>query len=298
MSAAQPPALILFLQQRGDLRGPLCTLRCSQRDYETLREAWRRTPSGAPGRDKLFALVAAEAIRRTYAGGPWTWDLVRSVLGTSASYQELVAWTERGLVAWGRPLRQQGGSRQYLLSLVCEGGISTWLITQEGRRLREWCRAILRDLQAFGRSGDEPEEELAALAQRRASGAGASYYRDEAVHLLFGLLLGRIWSLRKRHGAFPDRDIPAWLDGREPGWRERLPLDLEDKEAQRLLADLLAEAEEVTRSPARPVVRTWMDGEELVRELHLPAVLAREVLVSLFGERRFPRRMQLATVGP
>ncbi|MBK7760332.1 MAG: hypothetical protein IPI35_28770 [Deltaproteobacteria bacterium] len=156
---------------------------------------------------------------------------------------------------------------------------------------------MLRDLRELSLQGDEPVEELTVLAARRARGFTQSYLQDPGVHELLGCLLGALWNLRERHGEFPTEGPIPWLDGRDPDWRRRLPLDLEDKVAEKLLIDLLGEVETVARPAARPFVRTWLQNGRVEREIILPRTLGRDQLAEIFGVKTtLPRRMQLTLV--
>lgn len=147
---------------------PLWSLRCTREEYDALRQAVRSTPAQAVGFPKLLVLAAAETIRREYRGGAWTWALVVQSLNLRCSDAQLVEWVEAGLVAWRRPVRRgRDGSRLRLSSLICEGGIATYMIAAEGGILQDWCRSVPRDMKDLGLTGDEPDAELAEVAARR-----------------------------------------------------------------------------------------------------------------------------------
>lgn len=277
---------------------PLWSLRCTQAEYTTLckevRAAARLNKAPDTRYARLWVLAAAETIRRNYRGGPWSWDIVREALGADLPPDKI----EVGLRAWGRVVRQgQDGSHLRLSSLVCEGGLANHLLAHEASVIRGWSAGVLRDLRELGLQGDESVGDLTALAARRARGFTQSYLRDPGVHELIARLLGALWSLRVRLGEFPKEGLIPWLYGRDQDWRSRLPLDLEDKVAQKLLIDLLGEVETVARPVARPLVRTWLQNDRIEREISLPRTLGRDQLAEIFGVKdTLPRRMQLTLV--
>jgi hypothetical protein len=164
--------------------------------------------------------------------------------------------------------------------------------------IRGWSAGVLRDLRELGLQGDEP-----VGGPHRARRAARSWVHPELSarsgrpRAPRDALLGALWSLRERHGEFPTEGLIPWLAARDRDWRSRLPLDLEDDVAQKLLIDLLGEVETVARPAARPFVRTWLQNDRIEREIILPRTLGRAQLAEIFGVKdTLPRRMQLTLV--
>ncbi|PWC91437.1 hypothetical protein TSH100_00705 [Azospirillum sp. TSH100] len=96
---------------------------------------------------------------------------------------------------------------------------------------------MLGELDRFG-----PNEDLGRrLSEQHAHVLPASFRRPE-VHVLIGGLLAAV--LRRRDGiptSVAPADAVAWLDAHALGWREELPLSVEDDAAHGLLAGLIRE---------------------------------------------------------
>ena len=180
-------------------QSPIWKLRISQQEFTDLRVDLR-TARGQH-RNKVLVLVAAEAFRRTYAGGAWSWDVVSACLGHGGwTHQELRAAAASGLPALGRTIRRGHGGAQLVMStLIVEAGLATWLLTHERRSALHWCSAVLEDLETFGIDGTQTSHALDAerLAARR-SPSNAGWQRDPGVHQLVGLLSLEVRKLHRR----------------------------------------------------------------------------------------------------
>ncbi|MFZ5480515.1 MAG: STY4851/ECs_5259 family protein [Myxococcota bacterium] len=280
---------------------PLWSFRCTAAEYEeginrglTSLRATRR-----PDRDsaRTFVLLAAEAIRRGYDGGPWSWDCVHRELRLPHVDQDLRDFTRAGLDAWERPLRK-GNDTRYLQSLLAEGGLPLRLLRQEGGRIRSIGAAILRDLQALSIPADEPEDHLAVIAaQSSAPYAQVGYLREPTIHALLGVLLNRVRhavaGLPPEHAADP----AGWLAARTPGWLSELPLDLSEAEASALVQAYLTEAVQVQGADSTARLRAILDPREPVtlrRALVAPRAWRIDSFRAFFGlgaEEVLPRRM-------
>jgi hypothetical protein len=283
--------------------------------------AWALRPSGAeqaclrlaatqpgPHRDAALVLWAAGALRSRYHGGPWTWDLLREGL-PDALFDGISERVGQGFLILRRPvLHGQNGQQLRLSTLVAEAGLPGAVLGRPHGPVHEWCRGVLRDLQAYGVDGSQQgHEQLAGeLAARRAPGH-AAWLRDPGVGRLVGLLCLEVMRLHDvQPEALPagtEAEVVAWLDVRDGAWRQHLPIDLGDADAVAMVRALLGDAAELARTPAAPVLRTtlWGPGAGhefgLERRLRLTRTLEPEALKALFGlddGRHVPPRLTLA----
>lgn len=286
-----------LLQSRGltsaDGR-PLYDYRASFDELNVIRDAleaelpvaWRcrRTPTWlAQG----FCLWAAEWWRNYHEQGPWRWEGLLQALGCpelgpgGPGYPFLCALVAHGISGWKRRLLRMGSSREFLLTLACEGGLPLRLVHREHGCLGRYFRALLEEMRVYGGSRAAPAE----LAERVCNYLPRSL-RNEVVFRLSGDLVHAVSMLQEkvRDSATPARD----LDHIEPGWRDRLPLRLDDALAERLLENLLLDAVRTARGGRREVHwRRYLDrtgsGWRLVGEPFLPSALEPEGFAALFG---------------
>lgn len=220
---------------------PLHAYRCTDAELAALTN--RLTEAGIAGASAerhlaaLFCLFTAEWWRRRYDGSAWGWEPVFSYLGTDYDWQTASALTTRGLAFWKRVLRRSAHGREFLLTLVLEGGLPLGLLAAGKGRLTDHLRRVLGELDRLG-----PDAELGRrLSEQHAHVLPASFRRPE-VHALIGDLLAAV--LCRRDGipaSVPAADAVAWLDANAPRWRDQLPLPVDDDAARGLLAGLIRE---------------------------------------------------------
>jgi hypothetical protein len=279
--------------ERADGR-PLYAYRATDAELDSIRSTFEaellpRVSTGRidPAVAQGFCLWAAEWWRCHHEGGPWRWaELLRAAGCTELDtgrpgYSYLCGLVASGVVSWGRKLLRVGHAREFLLTLACEGGLPLRMVRREEGSLRRYLRALLEEIRIFGTSGAAAIE----LAERAAGHLPRSL-RNEVVYRLAGDLAHALWNLQVRVGDTrnPSRD----LDEVAPGWRERLPLRLDDATAALLIDHLLQDAVRIARNPHQEVRWTRHldrrgDVWKLVGELSLPSVLYVETAVELFG---------------
>ena len=291
---------------------PLYAYRCTRSELEELAPLLARAVQW-PGLSRAnkqvagaFDLYVAEWWRRSYAGGAWSWDGVFESLGVERpQYPEIQSAAQRGLLWWKRPSVVLGGRQLLLATLACEGGLPLGVLHRHGAWVRRYLSSLLEDLRIYGKSGTEPLDELAEIAAHRANHLPASLQRGP-VYRLCGLLVGRIWALRRRAGDLPEGNPISWLDRHHPGWRQELPLQLDDEAATALLRGLVADADRLARGVGarlRGRVSVALDAGgngTLEREVILPGRLRIDVLVQVFGvsPSSLPRRARLQARRP
>lgn len=286
---------------------PLYAYRCTASELDVLRpvvsSAARHLGLGRVNRQAAgaFVLYAAEWWRRSYSGGAWSWNGVFESLGAPRPvYAEIQRATEQGLLWWRRPRVVLGGRQMLLGTLAAEGGLPLALVESHGTWIRRYLRSLLEDLKVYRMTGQEPLELLVERAAASAPLLPASLRRGP-VYRLSSLLVGRVWALRGRVGELnPERPL-ALLDERAPGWRDELPLRLDDGPAIALLQGLVQDADRLARggsSRVRGLVGLRRTGEglwTLERSITIPGQLKDEDLRDHFGldPSSLPRRVRI-----
>ncbi|BCW87130.1 hypothetical protein sos41_02560 [Alphaproteobacteria bacterium SO-S41] len=199
----------------------------------------RRLNPGDPLTGRLFAFFVAERIRRFQPGTSREWDPMLEPLGVEIDIPTRTGLTRLGLEGMKRPVVERSGARQWLLSLALEAGFPLKALTRPERSwLTAYVRAVLGEAVA---TPDLQLEQAAQIAERHAWHLRDTY-RDEAFIQLTAELALAVATLRATAGANRPHHLPvaAWLDIRQPGWRDTLPLVVEDEAAHALIDSLIA----------------------------------------------------------
>lgn len=235
-----------------------------------------------------LCLFAAEYFCHTHTGGAWKWQPIFDAVGFDRGLQELYRMLGRGLRYWGRPLLQSGSHREFLITMACEGGLPRKLLEREEQHLTRYLRRLLGDRERYVHTA------AAQLAERH-DGVLPVSLRNDTVRELCSRLVDEIAALRRGAGGAVD---VAGLDARDPGWRQRLPLRLDDDVAARLLQGLLREpAPAAGREPGLIRVEVALQEAPLriVRRVLLPPEIDTAALAGMLGVSAadMPARMQL-----
>jgi hypothetical protein len=233
-------------QTRPDGR-PLYAYKVSDQEYAELRqEVLSLLGDNLPLRADwapLFCLYAAEAFNREYVGGPWSWETVfNSIRKGVPAHPYLAEWSEKGLKWWQRRvIRSKQGHREFLLSLICEGGLPLSVLQREDAGLRRYFSAVL---DAIHHAQEEGVETAVTHARDLADLLPASL-REEQVFRLTGELIAGIVNLIREIG---DAEDPIQtLDLKKAGWRKGLPLRVEEGVAEILLRGLVTHSRDLVR---------------------------------------------------
>ena len=287
-------------------RRPLWRYRITSQELEEagdlLRRRVARDDLDSSSSAQLFVLFAAEYWRRHYDGKEWRWDVVLKPLNYRKPYQNLYGVIELGIARWRRRLLTGEGGRQFLNTLIAEGGFPLHLVTHERNKLRTYFSRLLKDYRRFHWVGYDPQELAEELGRQILP---VSSHR-EGLFLLAGDLVREVWHLQGKVDNVADPI--THLDAVEPGWRERLPLELKDETAEALLGNLVRQANELARiAPARIRIRRRLhrDGpfaEEarLEAQLELPPYLEEDHLRGFLQRPNsmLPSRLELLLQRP
>lgn len=271
---------------------PLYAYRVDDLTLKALEQALRHMLARGEALDGFacagLCLFAAEHFCQTHESGAWSWYDVFAAVGFDRGRQEWYRSIERGLRYWGRPLLHSGSDREFLLTLACEGGLPRKILHREEQHLTRYLRRLLADRERYTHTL------IAHLAERRQEVLPVSL-RNDTVRELCCRLVDEIARLRAEAGGLVDVEA---LDTRAPGWRQRLPLRLDDDVATRLLQGLLrAPKAAATRERGLIRVEVTLADEPLriVRRVRLPPEIEAAVLAEMLGqdEAALPTRMQL-----
>lgn len=252
------PNLLLFnaIRARSTLGRPLYTYHLSEEEFQTLRTEvaedvrLRRQLTGY--RAARFCLFAANELCRTYVGGAWKWEPVQDALGWSPSPKEREDAVRSGMSYWERPIHQVGNSQRLLMTLFMEGGLPLAALS-EGRdlHLRQFFRALIAEAERYQAPAKQFTQDLIQLLP-------ATFRTNEGVQNLSAELADAIVSLRKKLPNVVD-DPVDYLDTREPGWTNNLPLRVGAATVREFLKGLLVTHQPKATRVLDPVaVETWL----------------------------------------
>jgi len=231
-------------QQRERDGRPLYAYKVRDSEYERLkaevREQMPRALRGRAGRRfaAMFCMYAAETFRRRHAGGPWAWETVFDEIGPTPNYQTIYLWVKQGLQHFKRTLlKSRNGDREFLVTLACEGGLPLRLLHRENAHLSRYFRELLT---AYHRQRHTPGCDTTDIARQIAARYLPASLRHDVVFKLSGDLIQSIVQLQEQ--VADATDPITSLDRAQPGWRDDLPLLVEDATVEALLRNLVGQA--------------------------------------------------------
>jgi hypothetical protein len=277
---------------------PLYRYRFTRAEYDALGRFLRqkslaelRTAAGAA----LVVAHSAEWFRRDRAGGHWDWKRPLGSIGvrygdgwrSTVQYSDVVEIVSRGFAAWRRPAP---ASSDRLFSVVREAGFPSASV-RENPRIATWLRKSVLAAERGFSARDAVRSEAWRVA-------------DAIAATLFGAaeeLCEAVVELRRHlpEPALRGEDDPiAHLDRLRPGWRDRLPFDVELEDLREMVETIVRARAERTEGLA--VTRRLVRGRggfastaeiALDGDLH-PRRLPREVaaeIASLVRMRIVPK---------
>lgn len=202
---------------------------------------------------QAFVLWAAEYLRTAYPGGYLTWDFVFAGLAQPRpDYAFVQRITEDGLRAWGRSLRRgQVGHREFLYSLLAEGGLPDIALAQAGT-YRTALLALIAEIEGEGALGAAQADRAALRAIERLPRALQS---AEQARLMAELARALVTLRAKLPETIPRGAALVWLDANLPGWAADLPLRLSAQVLDELIRPALAAERPRPARAEAPVTR-------------------------------------------
>ncbi len=239
-----------------------------------------------------FCLYLAERFRERHVGGSWQWATALEDLSPDMPWGDLHRNVERGLAYWHRSLLQLGDRTGYLVTIACEGGLPLGLLKREGTHLRRFFTRLLRDRENY------PELDIEQCARHWAHILPATL-QNETVVSLACQLVDALLEPRRMTADVPDPILH--LDSIDVGWRDRVPLRLEDDLARRLLQGLL-QAPRGREATSDVYVESHLrmgPGVLIEKDCVFPSTIETEVLARHFGSslEKLPSRFRLALIG-
>lgn len=210
---------------------------------------------------QAFVLWASERLRTAYPGGQLTWEFVFEGLGhPRPDYGFVQKITEDGLLSWGRQLKRgQVGHREFLYSLLAEGGLPEIALAEAGT-YRSALLGLIAEIEAEGALGAAQADRA---AMRAVAGLPQALQGAEQARLMAELACALVSLRGKLPEAVPRGAAVDWLDANLPDWRRQLPLRLSGHVLDVLIRPVLA-AERLpagrTEAPVIRQLRRSVDG--------------------------------------
>ena len=228
---------------------PLHRYGCTQEEFILLQESLRHNPSAASD----FAIWAAEHIRRNFNGGPLKWELVFEGLDWTEDQDRGRKLSGQGLDWWGRKVRRDStGGRQFLYTLMAEGGIPESLLSDPGN-YRNAVLGLLREVEAEGGTAAEPWLEM--IAERWAERLPQVFRTPDIARLLagFAYFLAELRARLPRD--LPDAAAVRWLNKNCPDWVSTLPLRMTEEIAETLIHPAILSERDSSFEASGPLCR-------------------------------------------
>lgn len=224
------------LRQRIDDR-PLFQYKISEEEYRILRTTLKNGDKDNLYWKVYFALFAAEAFRRTYAGGHWTQDLIFKEISdrfrlSQPQFEKTIAG---GLKYLKRPLFRNNAGRQFLGTIARESGIPRDAFIENGylvNTLREAFNGytnfhtgnLIRDIQNLALKHNTPE-----------------VLQSDVYYQILNDIIERAFELKHQFQLGKHADPIAYLDQVQPEWRVELPIFFDGEKGVNFLNILISD---------------------------------------------------------
>ena len=245
---------------------------------------------------RAFVLFASEWWQRRYDGGPWAWEPLLGHVGwDGVHYPDLYEPIRDALNWWQVELVRLETMTRYLGTFACQGGLPLALVG-ESSRVTSYLRGVLRHVGRYRQFVEDTVE----LARDQEHLLRPPTLRREYVFRLAADLVDAVLDLRED---VQEQDVLEGLDELRPGWRETMPLDLDNERARDLLVGLLRDAKTGASSSTSFGLERFLSrtgaGWRLGARVHLPRSLSREgmALHLRVSDSVLPMRMHVRTTG-
>ena len=280
---------------------PLYAYRCTSKEFKSLKETLSaRAPygTGSDATVRAFVFYAAEWWQRRFDGRQWAWEpLLGSIAWRGVHYSELYKPVKRAWAWWRIDLVRLPTSVRYLGTFACQGGLPLRLVGNANHRITHYLRTVLKHTAEYQQFVDDPVD----LARDQQHLLRPPTLRRDYVFRLAADIVEAVLDLKS--DAQGDDPLNA-LDRKRPGWRNSMPLDLDDGRARELLTGLLHEAKRT--SPDRVedfrlerFLRHTGIGWRLGARVRLPPTIPSNSLAHRLGvsESTLPQRLQVRVHG-
>ncbi|MDF1667957.1 MAG: STY4851/ECs_5259 family protein, partial [Planctomycetota bacterium] len=240
-----------------------------------------------------FCLYGAVQFCRSHESGPWKWEEICTPIGFKRSRGQLVKIVREGLQWWGRHLLRVESSNRYLTTLVCEGGLPLKILHRQDTAITRFLRSVLKAKESFR---DLSCEELIPFYEDNLPKS----LQNDIVRELSAKLVEAVKDLRTPPIPEGVQDPLLYLDDHRPGWRNKLPLSLEDSITKKLLGNLLTEKLGSSSNSNELKLEAFLvrgiEGFRLERELHFSPLIEESFFLEAFGCENLLNRFELSLV--
>lgn len=203
-----------------------------------------------PRWDALFVLYASEWWRRNYQGGAWSWDSITRSLELSDdefTHSTIRSIVTKGLKKWKRELLENAQGKQYLGTIIFEGGIPLGLLKQN-TGFDRYLRGVLKDSIQYSEAGYTPPY----FAEKRKDMLATAFHKAEFITLV-GEVIQTVIGLRENYDLAVINDPVEHLNKNFPAWRTHFPISLEGDEGNALISSLIVHSSKVKKKSDVPV---------------------------------------------
>lgn len=224
---------------------PLYAYRVTEDELRELRVALQNEIRRDPELPEIeqraaFCLFGAEWFCRNHVEGRWKWDTIVSDGLNLSGYdnerfhQRVRGLTDDGLKWWHVQLIRTETANWRLISLACQGGLPLKSLKSHTGRLRSFFKATLRHHERYR---TEPLDEVVA----EYLGYLPATLNNDGVQELSVQIVEAVSRLRRESADYAASGITRqeYLDRHIAGWRDTIPVRLDDVESLALVLGLL-----------------------------------------------------------
>lgn len=229
---------------------PLFTYRMTKEEFQDLEQNLRDyledklgfCTLGEVARDNpifsaAFVFYGAEWWKRRFSGHQWSWTPILQDLGADPDdwgQSRRSACVEEGFHLWNIDLSFSTGFH-YLANIAFHGGLPLQLIAAARGGIGHILSRVMRTA-----TGAEETATLMEWIDSISSPLPQAYRKDE-IYWLLASIAKDIIDLKNVAGLTQSEGAVAKLDREVPGWRERLPIALDDSQTSGLIDQLVSE---------------------------------------------------------
>lgn len=233
-----------------------------------------------PKWDALFVLYASLWWRSSYQGGAWSWENILTSLELSHDefgHTVLRSLVINGLKYWKRELLINSQGRQFLGTIIFEGGIPLGLLTQNSG-FDTFLKGVLKDSIVYAGSGLSPTD----FAERRKDMLATAYQKEEFL-ILVGKVIDTVISLKINNDLSSQQDPVTHLDNAVPTWRTLFPISIEGPEGNALINSLIRQSSKVKKKANAPIylqrsLTSSNQSWEIENKVYFPKTILEEEL--------------------
>lgn len=247
----------------------------------------------------LFVIYVSTWLQRNFKGGKLKWDDVCISLDIkydASIRNDLITLTRSGTQKLGFDIHSIDSSDRYLATLYCQGGFPrSDLLGESKTYLMDYFEDVLKDYASF-----MFVEDLGEIANEKLVRLPISLQQKPFVKLTEALI-NHLIELRDKYHLYDHNNPIAYLDIRNPSWREELPFLVLDDEARLLINKLLNRTSVIVKRSSNPVkIKKYLkkiNNNFILRsEICINYTIHPDDLVKVFNQPNLPNSFDLTTV--